>query len=456
MGDVNIQFPEDKEIEKEVVKLLSDLIKIDTTNPPGNETKAAEYLFDIFNNEGIESEIIESAENRGNFVARIKGKSPGKRIVIMAHLDVVPADPKEWSVDPFSGTVKDGFVWGRGALDDKGLVAQEAWTMLRLAREGYKPERGELIFIAEADEEKGGTYGAKWLAESRPDLFNVDYLITEGAGIATEIAGKHKYTVEVAQKGVYWTKLIIKGEPGHGSVPKLTDSAIVKAAKIVERIGKYKAPIEVNEIVKNYIFEFSEHDEEIHKFVTSKQIDDDLIQIIAKKNPIIAAQINALVRDTITPTIFKSGYKENVIPGSAEVVFDARLLPGHDFDDLMKHIKEALGEALYSEIAKIEPITQQKSNQSPYKDVEFYKAIEQVLKMLDDKAVVIPFMLTGGTDSRFFREKGVKAYGFQPIPPGDMPVELALRLIHGIDERIPIKSLVFGAKFLYGLVKISF
>ena len=452
----NFEFPEDKEIEKEIVPLLSELIKIDTTNPPGNELKAAEFIYDLLNKEGIEAEILKSSDTRGNIIARIKGKSPGKKIALMGHLDVVPADPKEWSVNPFSGVVKDGYVWGRGALDCKGLVAQQLWTMIQLAREGFKPEKGELIFIGEADEENGANYGAKWLVENYPEITKIDYLITEGGGFAFQIAGKNKYTMEVAQKNIFWTKLHIKGTPGHGSVPAFKDNVIVKAAKIVEKIHAYKTPIEMNQVVKRFFKEFFEENKLLSKLALSKKAIEKMLSLEGKKNPGAVAFADAMIRDTITPTIFKSGYKENVIPGEAEIVLDARLLPGKTFDDLLAHLKKALGKD-FKDISKYELLVGDGSTAiTEYENNPFVAMIEKALKLVDSKGVVVPFMVTGGTDSRFFREKGVNAIGFQPIPPESMNLNDITKLIHGIDERIPISSLIFGGKFFYALSKLSF
>jgi len=450
----NFEFPKDKEIEKEIVPLLSNLIKIDTTNPPGNELKAAEYIYDILNKEGIDVEILKSSDTRGNVIARIKGKSPGKKIALMGHLDVVPADPKDWSVDPFGGVVKDGYVWGRGALDCKGLVAQQVWTMIQLAREGFKPEKGELIFIGEADEENGAEYGAKWLIKNYPELTRIDYLITEGGGFASRITGKNKYTMEVAQKRPFWVKLRLKGAPGHGSIPSLEDNVIVKTARIIEKIHEYKTPTEINPVVKIFLKEFLEGNKVLSKLAASKKVIEKMLKILARKDPSTATFIHSMLHDTITPTMMKSGYKENVIPGDAEVVLDARLLPGKTFDDLLNHLKKALGndfEEIEYELLMGDVFTKITN----FENNQFVSAIEKALKYVDPEGVVVPFMISGGTDSRFFREKGVQAIGFQPIPPGSMSLKEIAKLVHGINERIPIDTLVFGAKFFYALSKVS-
>jgi len=441
----------DDEIGNEVAKILSDLIRIDTSNPPGNETKAAEYLYKLMEKEGIEGEIVESAENRGNLIVKLQGKNPGKNIMLLSHLDVVPANPNDWKVHPFSGEIKDGFVWGRGAIDCKGLVAIQVWALLELVKNGYQREHGDIIFVASADEERGSTYGVKWLVENRPEILKVDYLITEGGGFCIPINGKNKYFIEVAQKNVCWLKLKVKGRAGHGSLPGLEETSIVKASKIVEKLYKYKTPIEFHKITRTMMYEMLEKKGFIRRLLMFKPLTDRILRAYYKRDPGTAAFLNGILRDTITPTIIKGGYKENVIPEETEITIDSRLLPGKEYKDLITHLKKALGEKIFSQIEIEKVVVGIGSYFSEYEDNIFYNTIAEIMKELDPKSKLVPLLITGGTDSRFFRAHGTTAFGFQPLFP-DISVSEVFKMIHGIDERISIKSLVLGAKFMYKLL----
>lgn len=446
---------DDSKIGSEVSKLLSDLIRIDTTNPPGNELKAAEYLYNFFMKEGVEGEIIESGESRGNYYLRIPGENKGKNLMFLSHLDVVPADPEEWSVPPFSGLIKDGFVWGRGALDCKGLVAVQAWAILQIIREGFKRKNGDIIFLATADEEMLSTYGVKWLFENRPEIVkNVDYLITEGGGTVIKGNKRNKYTIEVGQKGVYWYKVTTKGPTGHGSTPKFEETAITKLATVILRMKEYKTPIKFNKITRQTISELLDNHKLLKILFLTPKFTDYLIRKLSKKDPGAAAYLNAMLRDTIVPTVVKGGSKTNVIPGKAEVQFDVRLLLGSDEQTVLMYFKDALKE-LYKEVSIEKGKSDLGANFSEFENVPFYQAIERVIKRLDSKAHLVPTLMTGATDSRFFRKQGTIAYGFQPISP-DIPLSELSRIVHGVDERISIDSLVLGAKFMYSLLKEPF
>lgn len=440
----------DEEIGDEVSKILSDLIKIDTTNPPGNEIKAAEYLYNLFQKEGYEGEIIETGEGRGNYILRIPGKKSGKNLMLLGHLDVVPAQKDKWTVDPFSGEIKDGFVWGRGALDCKGLVAIQAWTVLNIIRNGLQRTHGDLIFAATADEERGGSHGVKWLVENNLDFKKVDYVITEGSGFCIPIAGKNKYLIEVGQKETFWVKLRVKGKPGHGSLPGFHKTAITKIAEIIKRIEKYSTPVEYSPTVKEILDELLEDNKLLKLLLLQKGLAGMVLKKMHKKRPSEATFLNSLLRDTITPTIIRGGYKENVIPEEAEVTLDARLLPGKKFEDLLDHLKHALGEKLLKKIEITKITGSEGPNFSEYRGNPFYAAIEHILKELDPKSKLVPFVISGGTDSRFLRKHGVTAYGFQPMTR-DLKMSEILKMVHGIDEKVPIKTLIFGAKFMHAL-----
>lgn len=245
------QSMDEEGLKKEVTDLLVKLIKIDTTNPPGNETKAAELLYDYLSSEGYEPEILERFEGRGNIMASLKGNSR-KRLVLLSHLDVVPADPRKWSVHPFSGEVRDGFVWGRGTHDCKGLVACEAVAMAILKREGFKP-KGEVVFLATADEERGAHAGVRWLVEAYPEKVRADLLINEGGGLVLPIRGRNHYLVQVAEKGVFWIRLRTRGRSAHSAMPKAGVNAVLRMVDLLHKLSSYEPPILVTDEVRELL-----------------------------------------------------------------------------------------------------------------------------------------------------------------------------------------------------------
>jgi acetylornithine deacetylase/succinyl-diaminopimelate desuccinylase-like protein len=431
---------EDKQIVEDATSLLRDLIRIDTSNPPGNEAKAAEFLSDYLMKEGLESEILESDEGRGSIITRYLGEGE-RSLMLLSHLDVVPAKhQKGWSVDPFSGVVKDGFVWGRGALDCKSLVAIEALTLTYLKREGFKP-KGTLLFTSVADEEQGGDMGAKWLVENHPEKVRVDLLINEGGGEALPIHGRNHYVVQVAEKGVFWTRLRTKGTSGHASRPWLGENALHKMSRVIDKLGSYKPPQQALNVVQSFVSKIDDD---------PPTADPDALLARAKKmDETVHEMVKAMLQMTIVPTMIKAGVKENIIPDECEAVVDCRLLPGQDSRYLKEQFTEALGSL---EGLEIEPIQRDSGTISPH-DTELFRIIEELTLKADPEARCVPFMALGGTDSRFFREKfGTVAYGFQPLKM-DLPLDVFMKLPHGVDERISQDNLVYGTRFLVNLVK---
>ncbi|RLF20366.1 MAG: hypothetical protein DRM97_07725, partial [Thermoprotei archaeon] len=313
---------------EDIAQFLSELIRIDTSNPPGNELEAAKLVAEKLREYGIESVILESEPKRGNVIARVRGREEGPTVLLLSHLDVVPAKPEEWKVHPFSGEIKNGFVWGRGALDCKGGVAVEMFTLIQLAKE--EAIKGTLVFAATADEEKGGLKGVKWLLENRPDLIKADYVINEGGGFEIPVNGRSIFTVQTAEKGVYWFKLRFKGTPGHASMPSAYDNAIAKAAKAIDMITRVKPKICPTPHAKKFIESLLTAMGRgwIAKLLLSPLTADIALSRIPDRSK--AAFIEALLRNTLTPTVVRGGYKENIVPSDCELTVDCRLLPGFD------------------------------------------------------------------------------------------------------------------------------
>jgi acetylornithine deacetylase/succinyl-diaminopimelate desuccinylase-like protein len=442
-----------KEVEQEVTSLLSELIQIDTTNPPGNEIEAAKYLAKNLEKDGFECEIFESASGRGSVVTRLKGAGKGPSLLMLSHLDVVAANPKEWRVPPFSGKVKDGFVWGRGALDMKGMTAIEAMVLKLLKRNKVKL-KGDVILAATADEEKGGEAGAGWLVRTHPDKVKADYVINEGGGMAIPLGGSSIFTIQTAEKGINWFRVKAKGRPGHGSMPGAADNAIMRMNKVVERLGNYRSKIVLVPTVRQFLTEASKQNEVAKKAVSAllknPSVGDQVLDLLAETDNAMAEELRARLRMTVTPTMIHGGVKENIIPSECEAVFDCRMLPGQTPESAMSEIKGLLKD-IPLEMLEFETIQANEPSESPA-NTPLYELIAKVTKEFEPNCITAPILLTGGTDSRFFRKLGSPAYGYQPVRT-DIPYGEMLKSIHGIDERISIANLVFGTSVLYNVVE---
>ena len=442
------------EIENEVTDLLVDLIKIDTTNPPGNETAAAEFLQKSLNKDDFDCEILESSPKRGSLVTRMKGIGKGPRLLLLSHLDVVAAKPEEWSVDPFGGVVKDGFVWGRGALDMKGMTAIEVITLKLLKRNGIKP-KGDIILAATADEETGGASGADFVLKNHQEGVYAEYVLNEGGGSSIPANGKNVYTVSTAEKGLLWFRIKARGTPGHGSMPEIADNAIMRMNYAVQKLGGYKARIQVVNSLRTFISTVAASDSSIRHPLTEllnhPEKSGEILAELEKTAPAIADEIRPRLSMTLTPTIIHGGVKENIVPSECTAVFDCRILPGQTISQTQTLIRNLLREVDLNKL-EFETIQAQEPSESP-SDTPLYEAMENTLKEFDPQCEVTPMLMTGGTDSRFFRKKGSICYGFHPLRSETKLGEKTTRREHGIDERISVENLVFGVSVLYETVK---
>lgn len=442
-----------EETREEVTALLRGLIRIDTTNPPGNEIKAARYLAGTLEEDGFKCELFESKPRRGSLITRMKGKGEGPSLLLLSHLDVVPANPKEWRVDPFAGIAKDGFVWGRGALDMKSMTAVEVMVM-KLLKKKRAQLKGDIILAATADEEKGGEEGVGWLTRKHPEKIRADYVINEGGGLAIPVNGKSMYTVQTAEKGILWFKVKAKGTPGHGSIPGAADNAIVRMNNVVRKLERYRSKISLTPTVKQFLTEMAKEHKKARKTLTklleNPATADSVLDELAKKDRILAEEIRAKLRMTMTPTMINGGVKENIIPSECEAVFDCRVLPGQTTAEAMDIIRILL-KSVGLEKLEFEIIQANEPSESPL-DTTLYREIVSALREFDADCAVAPDMLTGGTDSRFLRKLGAVCYGFQPMR-ADMSYGEMKSGIHGVDERISIDNLVFGTSVLYHVVE---
>jgi acetylornithine deacetylase/succinyl-diaminopimelate desuccinylase-like protein len=419
-------------LREEVTELLQRLIRIDTTNPPGNETRAAQLLRDYLEDAGVVCELYAKIPERANLVARIPGRGDGPTLLFLSHTDVVLADASEWNADPFGGELRDGEVWGRGALDMKGQVAAEAVALASLAREGFEPA-GDLIFCATADEEVGAGFGAAWLCEQHPDAVRCDYLINEGSGDRVELGGDAFYLCSVSEKMSAPFRMRVLGRSGHASMPGIADNALVKAAPLIEALGGYKPEQQLIPEVEALI-----------ETVTGERPTSpaDVIARARAVAPLLAEMVEPLLSMTLSPTMATASQKRNVIPAVCDIVVDSRLLPGMTTEEQQEVVRGILGEGDY-ELMSLESHGGTRSEiRTPLWD-----AVSSFVESVDPDAKAAPVCVAGFTDSHWFREAfGTVAYGF--FPSRVMPIETAARLIHSADERVPVDDLELGVGFL--------
>ena len=433
--------------------ILSNLIRIDTTNPPGNELKAALYLNNILAAEGFECKIIKSTPGRANIITRMEGTGEKPTLLLLSHLDVVTANKKQWSVNPFGGLIKDGFVWGRGTLDMKGMTAIEVMVCILLKRNKVKL-KGDLILAATADEENGGIKGVKYLMENYGDQISADYIINEGGGIGIPIKNRTIFTIQNAEKGIIWFKVKTKGIPGHASMPDKSSNAIILMNKVIDKLVNYNPKYFLHVSLRLFLEKLAKMDSQLNEafstIITNPQQSDLALDKLIASYPDLVKEIRPRVKMTITPTIIRGGLKENVLPSECETTFDCRILPGQSSDNALKVIRSLLNnidsENIELEILQIQEPTVSKIN------TIFYDNIVSVLKDFEPGCSVTPLLMTGGTDSRFFRRAGSVCYGFQPRLP-EKPYHRIVKREHGIDERISTRNLIFGVSVLYEVIR---
>ncbi|MCB0943142.1 MAG: M20/M25/M40 family metallo-hydrolase [Mycobacterium sp.] len=428
----------------EVVDLVSALIRFDTSNTGELETTKGEadcarWVAERLREVGYETEYVESgAPGRGNVFARLAGADPARgALLVHGHLDVVPAEPADWSVHPFSGAVADGYVWGRGAVDMKDMCGMMIAVARHFKRAAIVPPR-DLVFAFVADEEAGGRYGARWLVENRPDLFDgITEAVGEVGGFSLTVprhdGGERRlYLIETAEKGMLWMRLKARGRAGHGSFIH-DDNAVTTIADAVARLGRHRFPIVVHPAVDEFLTAVAEE-----TGYTFDLDSPDLDGAIAKLGS-IARIVGATLRDTANPTMLKAGYKANVIPATAEAVIDCRVIPGRQAA-FEREVDEIIGPDVTREW-----VTELPSYETEF-DGELVEAMNAALLAADPESRTVPYMLSGGTDAKHFARLGIRCFGFIPLR---LPPELDFAaLFHGVDERVPIDALEFGTRVL--------
>jgi acetylornithine deacetylase/succinyl-diaminopimelate desuccinylase-like protein len=414
-----------------VTQLLQQLIRLDTTNPPGNETLAAELLRDFLEAAGVECALYARVPERANLVARIRGRGDGPSLALLSHTDVVLADPSEWQRDPFGGELVDGEIWGRGALDMKGEVAASAVALATLAREGWRGS-GDLIFVAAADEEVGDGFGLQWLVEAHPDAVRADFSINEGGGDRVELGGRVLYLCATAEKMSAPFVLRVRGRSGHASMPGIADNALVKAAPYVERLGEFAVEPQLIPEVDGFL----------RVLLGDPPAAADALAAAREIAPLAAEIVEPLLAMTCAPTKAHASDKRNVIPALCEITVDTRLLPGQTPADAAAAIRQFLGDGDY----ELENVEAMGGTRSPIGG-PLWDAVASWVAAEEPGAAAAPICVAGFTDSHWMREAfGTIAYGFFPARALDPAV--AARLIHSADERVPVADLELGVRFL--------
>jgi len=428
-------------VTDEATRLLADFIRIDTSNPPGREQAACDWLADIFRREGIGDIMFYDASDGGehgvermNMTATLNGDGTKAPLILLSHTDVVPVERQYWHFEPFSGAVADGVVHGRGAIDMKSMGVMELMIVLLYKRLGL-PHTRDIVYMALADEEAGGTYGIDWMAEHHPETLDAEYVINEGGWGNTEILGTRRpaFNCSISEKGPLWLKLVAEGRPGHGSVPH-PDNALERLVRALQRVQEWARPVTVVPELEGYF-------ERLYRNgVIDEEPSQESMERLADSNLLM----NALLTHTVSTTSAHAGMKHNVIPGVAEATLDCRLLPGQDPVVFTQQLRDVIDDAK----VRVETVFESSTPPSPT-ETELFGIIERTVHDHVEDALVLPSVSAGFTDSRVFRRRGVTAYGFIPI----LLEQEETMTIHGHNERISIENLRLGTQILFETVR---
>ena len=435
MTSLQLTAAEREELHSDAISICQTLIRIPSVNfgeGKGDEAAVAAKVVDLLKEVGISSRIYESAPGRCNVIAHIKGQDESRSgLVVHGHLDVVPANAEDWSVEPFSAQIKEGMIWGRGAIDMKNMDAMIIAIFRMWARKGIKPPRN-IVLAFFADEEAGSLFGSRWMVANHPEVFaGCTEAISEVGGFSVTVAGgKRLYFIEAAQKGIHWIKLSASGRAGHGSMMN-PENALTRISEAVSKIGNYEWPQRYTKTVKILFKKIAE--------VTGKKYDErDLRPLLDEIGP-MARMIGATLQNTANPTMLDAGYKANVIPQSANAVIDGRFLPGLE-SELNETIRQIIGPDI-----SIETITHDIALETDF-DSDLVEAMNQSILRFDSEGIPVPYLMSGGTDNKALSELGIIGYGFSPL---QLPPDLDfMALFHGVDERVPIEGIKFGVNVL--------
>ena len=440
MGSIQLTTSEREELQSDAISICQSLIRIPSVNfgdGQGDEAAIAAKVVELFAEVGIEARIYESAPGRCNVVANISGENPQRPgLVVHGHLDVVPADAKDWSVDPFAAEIRNGMIWGRGAVDMKNTDAMIIAIFRMWARKGIKPPRN-IVLAFFADEEAGSLFGSRWMVAHHPEVFDgCSEAISEVGGFSVTVAGdKRLYFIEAAQKGIHWMKLSAVGRAGHGSMMN-PENALTRISEAVTRIGNYEWPQRYTKTVKILFKKIAE--------VTGKKYDEKDLRPLLKEIGPMARMIGATLQNTANPTMLEAGYKANVIPQTANAVIDGRFLPGFE-TELDQTIKELIGPDVV-----VTTVTHDIALEVDFEG-DLVEAMNRAILEFDPEGIPVPYLMSGGTDNKALSELGIVGYGFSPLRlPPDLDF---MALFHGVDERVPIEGLKFGVNVLENFLR---
>ena len=424
-------------------ELLQNLIRFDTTNPPGNERACIQYINGLLKDAGIKTSIVARTPARPNVIARLKGAGKAPPLLLYGHVDVVTTEGQKWTQPPFEAKIVDGFIWGRGALDMKSGVAMLLAAFLKAKTEKV-PLPGDVIFAAVADEEAGDEFGIRYLVDKHPDLFQgVRYAFGEFGGFNLSISGKRFYPIMIAEKQTCWMKATFQGQAGHGSMP-IRGGAMAKLARALHLLDTHSLPVHVTPAVRMMIESLAKSLGGINGLVIRQLLNPPLTDFILKFLGERGSLFLPLLHNTLSPTMLKASEKVNVIPGEVTLGLDGRLVPGAKSDDMLRELHALLGEDVQFEVFKAEP-----GPAAP--DMGLFDTLGSILRELDPAGIPLPYVMSGVTDARFLSKLGIQTYGFTPLQlPEDFNF---VSTVHAADERVPMAALDFGVKAIFSALQ---
>lgn len=429
-------------IYKQPAELLRHLIRFDTTNPPGNERECILYINGLLRDAGFDTVVVGLDDNRPNLIARLKGKGTAPALLMQGHVDVVTTEKQDWQHPPFEADLVDGYIWGRGALDMKQAVAMMVSAFMRAKAEGLEPA-GDVVLAVVSDEEAGGDYGAKYLVENHPQLFDgVRYGIGEFGGFTLHVAGRKFYPIQVAEKQICWLRAIVRGPGGHGSRP-IRGGAMAKLGRMLTTLDQKGLPVHITSVVQSMVQAMAAELPAPMRESLTALLDPQQTEAVLPQLGPLGDLLDAILRNTASPTIVHGGSKVNVIPSEIVVELDGRLLPGYTPDDMLAELHSLLGDDVELEIVRFNPYPAEP-------DMALFSTLAGILREADPQALPIPYMLSGVTDAAHFAKLGIQSYGFTPM---NLPEGFNFsQTIHAADERIPVSAVEFGAEAIYKLL----
>ncbi len=433
---------------RESLEHFKALLRIDTTNPPGNEIEAARYISALLTREGIEHQVLESAPGRASLVARLRGDGSAQPLLLNGHLDVVPVEADKWHHPPFAATEAEGCIWGRGAIDMKNMVTMGLMTLITLHRRKV-PLARDVIFAAVADEEAGSDLGAVFLVEQHPELVRAEYVLNEVGGHTLHMGRARFYPIQVSEKGICWFTLKARGEPGHGSMPH-AGNPVLRIARAIEKLGRTRLPQHNTRVVEDFLTRLAMGagfpQGQVLPLLLHPTLSGPLLDLLDKAQQGQGRGLNAMLRHTVAPTMLSGSSKVNVIPGTASVTVDGRVLPGFSTEDFLREVQQVVGDDLELSVLNSHDGTQFTT------DTPLFDAICDAVRRHDEGAVPVPYMIPGFTDSFAYGRLGATCYGFSPVRIDDPSLNFT-QMYHGHNERIPVAGYLWGQRVLYELVE---